>query len=72
MLAIELIKPCIDVPNSDAQLSIIKYCISKGLLILSAGTYANVIRLLPPLNIDEELLKDGLSVLDEAIASVKS
>jgi 4-aminobutyrate aminotransferase/(S)-3-amino-2-methylpropionate transaminase len=41
-------------------------------LILSAGTYANVIRLLPPLIIDEELLKDGLSVLDEAIASVKS
>ena len=72
MQAIELIKPGSDEPNSDAQLAIIKYCISKGVLILSAGTYANVIRLLPPLNIDEELLKDGLSVLDEAIASVKS
>ena len=72
MQAIELIKPGSDEPNSDAQLAIIKYCISKGVLILSAGTYANVVRLLPPLNIDEELLKDGLSVLDEAIASVKN
>ena len=72
MQAIELIKPGSDEPNSDAQLAIIKYCISKGVLILSAGTYANVIRLLPPLIIDEDLLKDGLSVLDEAIASVKN
>jgi 4-aminobutyrate aminotransferase/(S)-3-amino-2-methylpropionate transaminase len=72
MQAIELIKPGTNEPNSEAQLAIIKYCISKGVLILSAGTYANVIRLLPPLIIDEELLKDGLSVLDEAIASVKS
>ena len=72
MQAIELIKSGSDEPNSDAQLAIINYCISKGVLILAAGTYANVIRLLPPLNIDEELLKDGLSVLDEAIASVKN
>jgi 4-aminobutyrate aminotransferase/(S)-3-amino-2-methylpropionate transaminase len=72
MQAIELIKPGSNEPNSDAQLAIIKYCISKGVLILSAGTYTNVIRLLPPLIIDEDLLKDGLSVLDEAIASVKN
>ena len=71
MQAIELIKPGTDEPNAEAQAAIIKYCISKGVLILSAGTYANVIRLLPPLIIDEELLKDGLAVLDEAIASIK-
>jgi 4-aminobutyrate aminotransferase/(S)-3-amino-2-methylpropionate transaminase len=39
-------------------------------LILSAGTYANVVRLLPPLVIEEDLLLDGLAVLDEALASV--
>jgi 4-aminobutyrate aminotransferase/(S)-3-amino-2-methylpropionate transaminase len=70
MQAIELIKPGSKEPNAEAQAAIIKYCISKGVLILSAGTYANVIRLLPPLIIDEALLQDGLSVLDEAIASV--
>jgi 4-aminobutyrate aminotransferase/(S)-3-amino-2-methylpropionate transaminase len=70
MQAIELIKPGSKEPNAEAQAAIIKYCISKGVLILSAGTYANVIRLLPPLIIDEALLQDGLAVLDEAIASV--
>jgi 4-aminobutyrate aminotransferase/(S)-3-amino-2-methylpropionate transaminase len=72
MQAIELVKPGSDEPNSEAQAAIIKYCVSKGVLILSAGTYANVIRLLPSLAIDEALLNDGLSVLDEAIASLKN
>ena len=72
MQAIELIKPGSDEPNSEAQAAIIKYCVSKGVLILSAGTYANVIRLLPSLAIDEALLKDGLAVLDEAVASIKN
>ena len=38
-------------------------------MILKAGTYDNVIRLLPPLTIDEGLLEEGLGVLDEAIAA---
>jgi 4-aminobutyrate aminotransferase/(S)-3-amino-2-methylpropionate transaminase len=71
MQAIELVKAGSDEPNSEAQAAIIKYCVSKGVLILSAGTYANVIRLLPSLAIDEALLKDGLAVLDEAIATIK-
>ena len=72
MQAIELVKPGSDEPYSEAQAAIIKYCVSKGVLILSAGTYANVIRLLPSLAIDEALLIDGLAVLDEAIASIKN
>ena len=71
MQAIELIKPGTMDPNPEALTEILKYCTSKGVLILSAGTYANVIRLLPPLIIDEDLLRDGLAVLDEALASIK-
>jgi 4-aminobutyrate aminotransferase/(S)-3-amino-2-methylpropionate transaminase len=70
MQAIELVKPGTTEPNPEALTAVIKYCTSKGVLILSAGTYANVIRLLPPLVIDEDLLRDGLAVLDEALASV--
>jgi 4-aminobutyrate aminotransferase/(S)-3-amino-2-methylpropionate transaminase len=70
MQAIELVKPGTNEPNPEALTAAIKYCTSKGVLILSAGTYANVIRLLPPLVIDEDLLRDGLAVLDEALASV--
>jgi len=71
MQAIELVKPGTTEPNPEALTEALKYCVSKGVLILSAGTYANVIRLLPPLMIDEALLKDGLAVLDEAIATIK-
>ena len=72
MQAIELVKPGTTEPNPEALTAVIKYCVSKGVLILSAGTYANVIRLLPPLVIEEELLRDGLAVLDEALASVSA
>jgi 4-aminobutyrate aminotransferase/(S)-3-amino-2-methylpropionate transaminase len=71
MQAIELVKPGTKEPNTQVMLDVIKYCTSKGVLILTAGTYVNVIRFLPPLVISDELLQDALSVLDEAFASLK-
>ena len=50
---------------------VVKYCQSKGVLILTAGTYVNVIRFLPPLVMTDELLKDAIGVLEEAFASLK-
>ena len=70
MVAIELVKPGTKDPNPDAMTKVIKYCQSKGVLILTAGTYGNVIRFLPPIVITEELLKDGLSVLAEGFANL--
>ncbi len=40
------------------------------MLILTAGTYGNVIRFLPPLVISDELLVDALGVLDQAFAAL--
>jgi 4-aminobutyrate aminotransferase/(S)-3-amino-2-methylpropionate transaminase len=37
---------------------------------LTAGTYGNVIRFLPPLVISDELLVDALDVLDQAFAAL--
>jgi 4-aminobutyrate aminotransferase/(S)-3-amino-2-methylpropionate transaminase len=68
MQAIELVMPGTKNPNSAALASAIKYCQQKGVLILSAGTYGNVIRLLPPLVMPEHLLKEALTILDEALA----
>lgn len=68
MQAIELVQPGSTEPNSEAQAAIIKYCQQKGVLILSAGTYSNVIRLLPPLVMPEHLLKEALAILDEAVS----
>ena len=70
MQAIELVHPGTTDPNPAAMAAIIKYCQSKGVLILTAGTYGNVIRFLPPIVISDELLKDALSVFEEAFASL--
>jgi len=70
MVAIELVKPGTKEPNPEAMTKVIKYCQSKGVLILTAGTYGNVIRFLPPIVITDELLKDGLSVLAEGFATL--
>ncbi|MEX1262620.1 MAG: 4-aminobutyrate--2-oxoglutarate transaminase [Actinomycetota bacterium] len=56
--------------GADAMNAIVRRCLEQGVLVLTAGTYGNVVRLLPPINIDEALLDDGLGVLDEAIGSV--
>jgi len=70
MQAIELVEPGTKTPNTAAMNEIVKYCQSKGVLVLTAGTYSNVVRFLPPIVITDELLKDALSVLDEALASL--
>lgn len=70
MQAIELVIPGGIEPNPAALASIVKYCQQKGVLILSAGTYGNVIRLLPPLVMPEHLLHEALGILDEAVAAV--
>jgi 4-aminobutyrate aminotransferase/(S)-3-amino-2-methylpropionate transaminase len=38
-------------------------------LVLTAGTYGNVLRFLPPLIIDETLLNEALDVIEKAVAA---
>src|ERR1035437_8648418 len=71
MIAMELIEPGTKTPNAAAAKTIVSYCQQHGVVALTAGTYGNVIRLLPPLIISDEQLTDGLSVLGEAVRSVQ-
>lgn len=57
-------------PAPEATKNIVKICHERGVLILSAGTYGNVIRLLMPLVISDEQFTEALQVLQAAIASV--
>ena len=50
--------------------AIVRRCLEEGVLVLTAGTHGNVIRLLPPITIDDALLDDGLDVLEAAIEAV--
>ena len=50
---------------------IVSYAHAHGLLLLTAGTYGNVVRFLPPLSISDELLTEGLGILRDAVAAVR-
>ena len=52
---------------ADTMNRIARDALEGGVIVLTAGTYGNVIRLLPPLTIEEPLLADGLDVLEGAV-----
>jgi 4-aminobutyrate aminotransferase/(S)-3-amino-2-methylpropionate transaminase len=46
-----------------------KACHAEGLIALTAGTFGNVLRFLPPLVIGDDLLDEGLRILEGAFAA---
>ncbi|QXJ20998.1 4-aminobutyrate--2-oxoglutarate transaminase [Actinomadura graeca] len=68
MIAIELVKEGTTEPDPMLTLEIARRCHARGLLVLTAGTYGNVLRFLPPLVIPDHLLAEGLDVIEEAFA----
>ncbi|WP_327086729.1 4-aminobutyrate--2-oxoglutarate transaminase [Nonomuraea sp. NBC_01738] len=68
MIAIELVEPGTKNPNPAAVAEVVKRCHAEGLLVLTAGTYGNVLRFLPPLVMPEHLLEEGLSILEKAFS----
>ena len=65
MLAFELVKNG-DPFQPDAELckKLIAYCADNGLIVINAGVNGNVIRVLSPLVIEEELLQKGLDIIE--------
>jgi 4-aminobutyrate aminotransferase/(S)-3-amino-2-methylpropionate transaminase len=55
-------------PNGELAKAIVRRCYDKGLILLTAGGYGNVIRHLVPLVITDEQLDRGLKILEEAMA----
>jgi 4-aminobutyrate aminotransferase/(S)-3-amino-2-methylpropionate transaminase len=68
MIAVELVKPGTLEPATEQIAQIVKHCHSEGVLVLTAGTYGNVLRFLPPLTMPEHLLEEALVILDKAFA----
>jgi 4-aminobutyrate aminotransferase/(S)-3-amino-2-methylpropionate transaminase len=66
MQAIEMTGPDRTTPDAGLAGRVAKYCHQHGVIALTCGTYGNVIRLLPPVTITDELLDDALAVLSEA------
>ncbi len=71
MRAIELVRsPETREPAKDAAKAVASYCHQHGLVILTAGTYENVIRVLVPLTVTDQQLEEGLAVMEAGLASV--
>ncbi|MCU7824702.1 4-aminobutyrate--2-oxoglutarate transaminase [Kitasatospora sp. DSM 101779] len=70
MIAIELVKPGSKEPNPEVTAAVAKACHAEGLVVLTAGTYGNVLRFLPPLVMPEHLLAEGLDIIEGAFAGV--
>ncbi|MFB7122273.1 4-aminobutyrate--2-oxoglutarate transaminase [Kitasatospora xanthocidica] len=70
MIAVELVKPGGKEPNAEVTAAIAKACHAEGLVVLTAGTYGNVLRFLPPLVMPEHLLNEGLDILEGAFAAL--
>jgi 4-aminobutyrate aminotransferase/(S)-3-amino-2-methylpropionate transaminase len=56
-------------PNPEATKAIARYCYEHGVILVTAGSYNNVIRLLVPLVITDEQMDEGLEVLEAALAN---
>ncbi|MCU1682999.1 MAG: 4-aminobutyrate--2-oxoglutarate transaminase [Amycolatopsis sp.] len=67
MLAAEFVKPGTNEPDAALTSRVAKACHAAGVVVLTCGTYGNIVRLLPPLSLSDELLDEGLSVLEHAV-----
>lgn len=71
MCAMEIVKDRKSkTPDKETVGKIVKAAGERGLLLLSAGLYGNVIRILMPLTITDDQLEEGLQILEEAIEAV--
>jgi 4-aminobutyrate aminotransferase/(S)-3-amino-2-methylpropionate transaminase len=73
MCAMEIVRdPLTKEPDKEVTSNIIAECNRRGIIVLSAGIYSNVIRLLSPLVISDSELKEALSVMDEVFSELSN
>lgn len=72
MVAMELVRDrSTKEPATDETASVMHRCHDAGLIVIKAGLYDNVIRILVPLVVTDEQLREGLDILDRALAEVQ-
>ena len=69
MMAIEIFDPDSGEPDKHRTNRIHQYALENGLIMITAGTYGNIIRTLMPLNIDKATLSEGLEILCDALTA---
>lgn len=72
MVAFELVDPHTGSPDADLTAAVAGSARQQGVVALTCGTYGNVIRLLPPLTIGDDLLAEGLRIITDALGEVSA
>ncbi|MBO0676628.1 4-aminobutyrate--2-oxoglutarate transaminase [Mycolicibacterium sp. S2-37] len=67
MIAVELVKAGTIEPDAELTKALCAGAHAAGVIVLSCGTYGNVLRFLPPLAISDDLLNEGLDVLADLL-----
>ncbi|WP_028454141.1 4-aminobutyrate--2-oxoglutarate transaminase [Chitinilyticum litopenaei] len=67
MVAVEFIDPASGRPDADFAKAVQARALARGLILLSCGTYGNVLRFLFPLTIGDETFAEGLAILESAL-----
>ena len=70
MVAVELVEPGTKTPDPAVTQQLAKACHADGLVVLTCGTYGNVLRFLPPLVMPDHLLDEGLAIVERAFAGL--
>src|SRR5579883_2028560 len=71
MVAMELVKDrATKEPDATTTSAILAAAHQRGLLLIKAGIYDNIVRVLVPLNITDEQLQEALDIIDAALATV--
>ncbi|MGA5544827.1 4-aminobutyrate--2-oxoglutarate transaminase [Mycobacterium sp. NPDC051198] len=71
MIAVELVKAGTTEPDADLAKQVSAAAHSQGLVVLTCGTYGNVLRFLPPLSMPDHLLEEGLDILAAIFAETR-
>ena len=72
MMLVELVRDrSTKEPAFEETLAVVRNAVSRGLMVIRAGLYSNCVRLLPPLTIGDEELREGLQVLGAAVGHVE-
>ena len=72
MMALELVKDrTTKEPDKDRTSRVQAEALKRGLLVLTAGTFGNVVRVLVPLTVDDATLEEGLAVLEQAFEATQ-
>jgi 4-aminobutyrate aminotransferase/(S)-3-amino-2-methylpropionate transaminase len=69
MWGVELVHPGTTKPNPEALSAVLRHATSNGVIVLDAGSWDSVLRIMPSFVISEELIDDAANVIEVALAA---